>query len=240
MAKAPARGARTADQLDFIFFASDRPVLVRLHMRIGEKPYSAAWEAWMDKLFAWFDKDNNGSLSPAEVGRLNTANNLQNQVQGSIGGPSGQTVPFATLDTNKDGKVSREEFRTYYRNGGFSPLRFYNQNGEARNAKQTNDAIYKRLDVKLPRGELKASDVAKLPGLMPKLDEDENELLTSAELNTESNDQPNYGFVVQPPRMRAPVQPMETGLIQIQPSDAGGTSWSGRWSRTTTRTRTAN
>ena len=219
-ARPPVRTAPADDQLDFMFFASDRPVLIRLHLRIGDKPYSVAWDAWMDRLFAWFDKDNNGTLSPAEVARLIPSNFLQNQVQGSIGGPVGQAVPFANLDTNKDGKVTKEEFRAYYRNGGFGALRFFNQNFQARNARQTNDAIYRRLALD-PKGQLKQEDAARLPGLMAKLDEDENELLTSTELNIEgNNDNNNYGFVVPTTRMKGPQQPNESGLIQIQPKMA--------------------
>jgi hypothetical protein len=62
----PAPPAREADQLDYVFFASDKPVLIRIHLRLGDRPYDALWNDWMDKLFVWFDKDKNGSLSSQE------------------------------------------------------------------------------------------------------------------------------------------------------------------------------
>src|SRR5262245_10668238 len=81
----PATPARQADQLDYAFFASDRPVLIRLHLRIGDRPYDAAWNDWMAKLFAWFDKNGNGVLEANEVARLPHSQTLQFQLQGSIG-----------------------------------------------------------------------------------------------------------------------------------------------------------
>jgi len=211
-----ARGEPAADQLDFIFYASDRPVLIRLHLNIGDKPYSAAWDVWMDKMFAWFDKDKNGTLNAAEVARLVQASFLQNQVNGSIGGSNGPPVALATLDTNKDGKVTKEEFRAYYRNSGFNALRFYNQTFQAQTAKQINNAIYRQLGLK-PDGQLKQEDAARLTSLMPKLDENEDELLTSTELNNEANNA-YTGFAVAPSgRMVRPQPTPETGLVQIQP-----------------------
>jgi Ca2+-binding EF-hand superfamily protein len=202
-----------------MFFGSDRPVLIRVHLMIGDKPYTAAWEAWMDKLFAWFDLDNNGFLDQKEAARLMTSQFLQFQTQGSIGGPNNQTVPFVQLDKNKDGKVDKEEFRAYYRNAGFNPLRFFNQNFQARTAKQTNDSLYRHLGLK-PDAELKKDDAARLVGLMARLDENEDEMLIASELNLDGDGSNAYGAVVPPISGRmVPAQvPMEQGLIQIQPN----------------------
>src|SRR5262249_43411508 len=67
---AKKKPAPISDQLDYVFFALDRPVLIRMHVRLGEQPYSVAWEAWMNKMFAWFDKNNDGFLDKTEAGRL--------------------------------------------------------------------------------------------------------------------------------------------------------------------------
>ena len=56
----PPRPAVGSDQLDYVFLGSDRPVLLRLHVRIGEKPYDSAWNDWMDRMFAWFDFNSDG------------------------------------------------------------------------------------------------------------------------------------------------------------------------------------
>jgi Ca2+-binding EF-hand superfamily protein len=213
----PARKAKpvASDQLDYVFFASDRPILIRLHVRIGDQPYSVAWEAWMNKMFAWFDKNGDGFLNAAEAARIPEANFLNNQIQGGIGGRS-NPMQLATLDTNKDGKVSKEEFRAYYRQYGMRPLRFFNNNFQATQAKQVNDAIYKRLGLP-PTGKMTREALAKLQTLLGNLDENEDELLSVSELQLEGQNDP-YG--PQPVRRRGgkmPQQPMaEPGLIELQ------------------------
>jgi len=207
---------RPDDQLDFLFLASDRPVLIRLHLRAGDKPYVAVWEAFMDKLFAWFDKDNDGFLSQAEVARLMPAQTLSFQIQGAIGAFGGQNVPFATMDTNKDGKVSKEEFRNYYRAGGVSPLRYNVANTQAQMAKQTNESIFRRLG-KPAKGRLSKSDAFKLPTLMDRCDENEDEMLVVAELNTYGEGESIYEQF-QFDRGMGRVQSTDSGLVQILPA----------------------
>jgi Ca2+-binding EF-hand superfamily protein len=181
-AAAPPATMRAPDQLDYLFLGSDRPVHLRLHVRVGDKPYNAPWAEFMDKLFAWFDRDNDGSLSPAEVARLPMPFALTTIIQGSFGA-NNQTVPFAAIDTNKDGKVSKDEFRAYYRANGFSPLTFLMQNNQAEQAKQINVAILKRLGG-AGDGKLTAAKVAGLYDKLRSLDENEDEIITQAELNT--------------------------------------------------------
>src|SRR5262249_3505350 len=157
--------------------------LIRMHPRVGDRPYEATWNDWMDKLFAWFDKNGDGTLNAVETARIPHAQTLQFQLQGSIGA-NPQAVLFSTLDTNNDGKVSKEEFRAYYRANGMGGLRFFFNNSEATNAKRVNDSIYKRLDADKD-GRLTQAELARLPQLLRQLDENEDELLTAQELNTE-------------------------------------------------------
>jgi Ca2+-binding EF-hand superfamily protein len=210
-AKKPVvKAPEVSDQLDYIFLASDRPVLIRMHLRVGDKAYSAAWDAWMDKLFVWFDKDGDGYLSSKEAARIQQAQYLQFLLQGSISGGNAPSVPFATLDTNKDGKVSKEEFRDYYRKNGIAGLRFYNNNYQATQAKQINDSIYKRLDV-APTGKLTQEKLARLPDLLRPLDEDDNEMLSSQEIRFDAPDP--YARPV-PAQKRGRRMPAATGPAQ--------------------------
>jgi Ca2+-binding EF-hand superfamily protein len=221
--KRAPKAPEASDKLDYVFLASDRPVRIRVHLRVGDKPYSVAWDSWMDQLFVWFDKDGDGYLNKTEAGRLVQPQFFVNQLQGSIGG-RGNNIPFAMLDTNKDGKVSKEEFRDYYRKNGISPLRFYNNNGEAASAKQTNNAIYKRLEVN-PEGKLTQEKLFRLPGLLTTLDENEDELLSAQELALEDSTPSGYGPTPAPRRMRgkaATAPAVETGLLEVQPTTPPG------------------
>jgi Ca2+-binding EF-hand superfamily protein len=214
-AAAPPLSLRPSDRLDYLFLGSDRPTLLRLHVRVGDKAYDAPWVEFMDKLFAWFDKDKDGFLSPAEVARLPMPNAILLHAQGAFGA-DGRTIPFAEIDANKDGKVSKEELRAYYARNGFAGLNFSLQNSQATQAKQINDAILKRLDRK-GDGKLTAAKVAGLYEKLRSLDENEDEIITQAELNTKGGGG-GYGGVVVftygPPPVRAVV---DNSLREIKP-----------------------
>src|SRR5689334_17534548 len=74
--------------LDYVFLASDRPVLLRFHLEGDGRPYYDGWQRFMRKWFANFDRNNDGWLSKEEVeGRVPNPNYMRNQMRGSIGQP---------------------------------------------------------------------------------------------------------------------------------------------------------
>jgi Ca2+-binding EF-hand superfamily protein len=181
------------DHLDFVFLASDRPVFLRLHMRHDGRPYSAAWDDYMKKFFAYFDKNGDGKLDKAEAQRVPNYQFLQFHLQGSIGFPyEGQTVSLDQLDANKDGKVSPKEFADFYRNAGFNPLQLSFPSNKAATDKVTN-TFYKLLDANGDR-KLSAEELARAPEALQRLDLDENEMLSAAEL-TPGGGNDNNGYV---------------------------------------------
>ena len=50
-AEGKPRYIEVIDYLDFVFVASDRPVLLRLHLRNDGRPYHAAWDDYMQKFY---------------------------------------------------------------------------------------------------------------------------------------------------------------------------------------------
>jgi Ca2+-binding EF-hand superfamily protein len=203
------------DHLDFLFLASDRPVLLRVHARNGNRPYFAAWEDYMDKMFAYFDVDGDGKLSAKEVKRVPNGQFLQYQVQGVIG-LGFMPAQMDQLDTNKDGKVSREELRAYYRTNGLPPMMLSDQSTRATTTQVTR-AIYRRLDTnrdyRLTEAELKQA-----PPLLASLDSNEDESLTADELLGKISQQ-NYYYSVGFGGDGQGLKP-ESGLIAIQPETA--------------------
>jgi len=106
-AAAPTRRAVESDQLDYVYLASDRPVRLRLHLLVGDRPYSASWHDYLNRLFAHLDTNKDGFLDAREALRVPNYNYLNSALQGSIGFPfQGQNAPLAQLDTDKDGKVT--------------------------------------------------------------------------------------------------------------------------------------
>ena len=159
-AEGKPRYIEVLDYLDFVFVASDRPVLLRLHLRNGGRPYDAAWDDYMRKMYDHLDKNADGTLDKAETERAPDIQFLQFQFQGAIGIPyQGSKGQMARFDTNKDGKVSRTEFKEFYRRGGISPLQFISNSNRASTDTVTN-TIYKRLDSNKD-GKLSAEELAR-------------------------------------------------------------------------------
>jgi Ca2+-binding EF-hand superfamily protein len=129
-------------------------------------------------------------------------------------------MPLSTLDTNRDGKVTKDEFKAYFRNNGLSPLRFAFNNSQAIDAKRVNEAIYKRLD-RDGDGKLTQAEFARLPELLRQLDEDEDEMLTARELNTEGSES-GQAYFFRARRMNTQNNlPTEPGLLELRPGSTG-------------------
>jgi Ca2+-binding EF-hand superfamily protein len=181
------------DYLDFVFAASDRPVLLRLHLRNGARPYTAGWDDYMAKLYAHLDRSGDGVLNKAEAERAPDIQFLQIHLQGAIGIPyQGLKGQMAQLDSNKDGKVSLDEFKAFYRRGGILPFQLVSNSNRASTDTVTK-TLMKRLDSNKD-GKLSAEEVARAETALRRLDLDENEMLTTAELTPGGDNTNIYGY----------------------------------------------
>jgi Ca2+-binding EF-hand superfamily protein len=194
---------------DFVFLASDRPVLIRLHLLIDGKPYYEKFFEYFKELFAQLDHNKDGVLTKEEVSIVPHPQFLQRQLQNQFFGPPGrQKVTMNDLDANKDGKVSVTEFTDYYRRNNFTPLRFAIGSAVA-NTERINDAILEHLDV-AKDGKLTPENVAKAPEVFLRLDKNEDELITADEIATQQQKRGD------PRTTEAPRRP-DNAVIDLQP-----------------------
>src|SRR5207245_6349954 len=107
--------------VDFVYLSDARPLLVRLHVQIDGKPVDAVWQEALQELFQYLDRNGDGVLSKDEAEKTPSAQVLLN-VNSLYGGTVG--VSMSQLDSNKDGKVTLQEFMDYFRKNGGGPFHF--------------------------------------------------------------------------------------------------------------------
>jgi Ca2+-binding EF-hand superfamily protein len=199
---APAEG----DVQKIVYFGDRGPILIELHLHIDGKPLRAAHDALMRKLFDYLDRDGDGMLSAKEAAAAPTALSLSNPLpfaRGRLPGVAQRIRPDA------DGNVSREALAAYYRNTGLAPFQI--TNGPAQppfafrvvggpqetQAEKLTDRLFELLDTdkdgKLSRKELEAA-----PHILGRMDVDEDEMITAAEVMGEAGGNDSFGaaFVV--------------------------------------------
>ena len=186
------------DVHDFVFLTEARPVLVRVHLRVDGRPARALWDEFMTSLFRELDTNNDGFLSKEEAVRVPSADQILNGGLGIgaiAGGVGTSALPtLEELDADKDGKVSRVELATYYEKQGFVPFQFHADSpannpglgilGGTRpepSVDAVSNSIFKWLDSD-GDGKLTREELAAAPAVLLKLDENDDEIITTREL----------------------------------------------------------
>jgi Ca2+-binding EF-hand superfamily protein len=203
-AEAPAEKAKAAaDAIDLVFLDDARPVLLRLHVQIDGKPYGDSWDAFLDKLFKYLDRDGNGTLSKDEAERAPHAQHLVRLLRGDTlydydlifnGDRRGNVrAKMADLDANKDGKVTPDELKAYYRKNSPPPV-VVALGPNRGDSEALTEALFKHLDVNKD-GKLSRQELAAMPERLRRLDSDDDETISISELLPERFNQ-QEGFVV--------------------------------------------
>lgn len=141
-----------------------------LRIDAGAEP-EKAWRLFLDRFFKHFDRNGDGVLSPAEAGRIFPL---------PVAGNGVAAMDFAKLDSNRDSKASPDEFRDFYRAAGFTPVVVIVEPATAE-VLILGHALFQHLD-RDGNGEISADEFREAPLLMKRLDENEDEVLTAAEI----------------------------------------------------------
>ncbi|HEY7153204.1 MAG TPA: EF-hand domain-containing protein [Gemmataceae bacterium] len=176
----PVRGAE-ADAFDLTCFAGHRPLLLRLHVRLDDKPLSSAWDAYLTALLAFLDRDGDGVLNEAEARRAPSPDQLLRQFENGFSAPHGAGACFADMDADRDHKVTAAELAAYYRAAGVGPLRLVTTQGRGPAEAALTEALFAHLDQDRD-GKLSQKELGAASGLLRKLDGDDDERLSAEEL----------------------------------------------------------
>ncbi|VTR98491.1 probable calmodulin : Probable calmodulin OS=Planctomyces maris DSM 8797 GN=PM8797T_28919 PE=4 SV=1: EF-hand_5: EF-hand_5: EF-hand_7: EF-hand_5: EF-hand_5 [Gemmata massiliana] len=170
-------GTVPAADPDLVFPSGEKSARLRLEVVTDGPAPEVAWAAFLEKLFTHFDRDNDGKLSAAEAKRVFP-----------LPLPGGREVAmdFAALDKTQSGRIAPVEFRAFYRDRGFTPVTIVNQPASAETL-ALSDALFRHLD-RDNDGKLSAAELRRATGLLQRFDENEDEVLTAAELLGEARD----------------------------------------------------
>jgi Ca2+-binding EF-hand superfamily protein len=178
----PVRGAEP-DAFDLTCSAGRRPLLLRLHVRLNDKPLSSAWDDYLTALLAFLDRDGDGVLNEAEARRAPSPDQLLHQFENGFSMPPGGAAGarFTDMDADRDDKVTAAELAAYYRAAGVGPLRLVTTQGRGPTEAALTDALFAHLDQDRD-GKLSQKELGAASGLLRKLDGDDDERLSAEEL----------------------------------------------------------
>jgi Ca2+-binding EF-hand superfamily protein len=173
--------AAPRDVQDLIFFGETRPVLIRLHIQIDNKPFRDVWDEFMQSLFQYVDFDRDGVLDEKEIERVPKPEFLLQLLRGASFTPpkTARQSPDLRL-TLVPGKVTRAGLAEYYHLSGIEPFFAFLQDRSAR-ADALTDALFKALDANNDQ-KLTKEEVGTAPTVLRKYDLNDDELLSMDEL----------------------------------------------------------
>jgi Ca2+-binding EF-hand superfamily protein len=242
-AERPAAGDDD-DVQDVLYWGTPHPVLLRLHLRSGGGPATARWDAFLAKLFAYLDRNRSGGLDRVETRRVPTPAQLAQLLQGNVmvqPSAGDAAVPFESLDADRDGKVTLEELKAYYKQNNLGPVGVSGAPAVSpalatRAARQAavlppaapGDPLFALLDAnkdgKLSRAELAASEK-----VLMRLDADDDEMVSEAEVGISRAGavRPSRAVGVKGRGMAKP-RPAAPSVLLLVPKDDSGRRATGK------------
>jgi Ca2+-binding EF-hand superfamily protein len=199
---APADSPGADEGQELVLLTEARPVLLRVHAQLDGKPVQAAWDGFMQYVFAYLDVNGDGTLSQDEIERAPTLDQILTGGLGrAFGGGMGKgatpAVPtLADIDTDKDGRVTLAELAAFYRKSGFTPVQVQPDTGTGsplaglalyggQRPEPTVEAVAQAIFVLLDTdkdGKLTRDELAGAPTVLLARDTNDDEMIVPSEL----------------------------------------------------------
>jgi Ca2+-binding EF-hand superfamily protein len=192
---------------DFVYLGDPRPILLRFHVDVDGQPLEGIWRRFIDQNFDYLDVDGNGVLSQREAAGIPPVEMLYNNAVIGRPIPAGG-LPF--MDLGRDVKITREDLAVFYRRRGAPPFQFrmgeppvpaqlvlkaYGAQPSTPSADALNERLLNLLDANKD-GKLSRAELAAAPAFLMKLDADDDETISTQELNGTPTETAATGAVV--------------------------------------------
>ncbi len=177
-----ARADEKPEVQDVVFLGKARPVLIRLHVLVAGKPFGAAWDDHVRRRFDFADYDQNGTLDRDELKRVPSAQVMQVASRGNNFNYNLLPARLEDVDGDDDGKVTPGELRDYYQAAQATAIQLVPMAGQAGNG--LSEALFKQFD-RDRDGKLSREELAGAERLAARLDENEDETVSAAELSVQ-------------------------------------------------------
>jgi Ca2+-binding EF-hand superfamily protein len=189
---------------DLVILGETRPILLRLRIMIGDRPFRAAWAEGIRAYHARLDGNGDGRLTTEEAEKSGLSALLS---------PASQAAPArgrTEVDVNpKDGVISLVELTEGLR-ATFGPFRLQIEGV----AERRTDALFDQLD-RDKDGDLTRSEMESIVGSLRRLDRDADELIDVAEVNLVSAPIPSPMMQGRPAR-----DPAMPTVLEFSPAES--------------------
>lgn len=180
-----------ADVQDLLYLGDERPVIVRLHIRIEQESFREMWARYVQQVFKDLDRDGDGLLNSAESSRLPGLTAAEQRSAGGV-----PAAPDQTKDAGIDatGAITLPVLESYLRrtSGGPFLTRSAASNtmaargragiGGALVADPGSANLFNRLDQDVPDGKLSVGELQNASRVLRKMDLDDDETISRSEL----------------------------------------------------------
>ena len=198
------------DSFDVLCLSEKKVVVIRVHLKVAGESFADRWKQRLRALFDFQDRDGDGYLNPAEADFVFTNKGVRAMINRGFSYPTptepGRTLPDFDLD--RDGRVSFDEFLTYYRPSASDLLTSLAQTNNDLFGPKLSESMFTLLDTNKD-GKLTREDLMRVESLYASQDLDEDECLTPTELVPDLLRGPTT----------APASTNAADLMQVHPAD---------------------